>query len=281
MSVPKKPDPAGGSVQGIATTQLVAWLADALQVGRFRDYCPNGLQVEGAPVIRRVVAGVTASEALLRAAIDQQADAVLVHHGWFWKNEDPRVIGTRRTRLALALKHELNILAYHLPLDAHPVWGNNAQLARVLGLLPDAAMSDASQASPAASIPPMTTGPDGLMWVGTAPGIATVGELADRVAQRLGRMPLLIGQPDMLVGRVVWCTGAAQGMMQHAVDAGATVYITGEASEPTTHLARESGTAFIGAGHHATERYGVQALGAAIAERFGIPVQFIDIDNPV
>jgi putative NIF3 family GTP cyclohydrolase 1 type 2 len=119
------------------------------------------------------------------------------------------------------------------------------------------------------------------MWVGTAPGVATVGELAARVEQRLGRAPLVIGQPDMPVGRVVWCTGAAQGMLQHAVDAGATVYITGEASEPTTHLARETGTAFIGAGHHATERYGVQALGAAIAERFGIAVHFVDIDNPV
>lgn len=285
MSVPKKPDPID-PVQGVATTQLVAWLADALQAGRFRDYCPNGLQVEGKPVVRRVVAGVTASEALLRAAIEQQADAVLVHHGWFWKNEDPRVIGTRRTRLALALEHGLNVLAYHLPLDAHPVWGNNAQLARVLGLLPDAAegapAANAGRPSAgAASVMPMTTGPDGLMWVGTAPGIATLGELAGRVEQRLGRVPLVIGDPDMAVGRVVWCTGAAQGMLQHAVDAGATVYITGEASEPTTHLARESGTGFIGAGHHATERYGVQALGAAIAEHFGIEVLFTDIDNPV
>jgi len=288
MSVPKKPDPASDPAQGVATTQLVAWLADALQVGRFRDYCPNGLQVEGAPVIRRVVAGVTASEALLRAAIEQQADAILVHHGWFWKNEDPRVIGTRRTRLALALEHELNVLAYHLPLDAHPVWGNNAQLARVLGLLPDAAegmpAADAGRSPSLAGTAggvPMTTGPDGLMWVGTAPGITTLGELTDRVQKQLGREPLVIGDPDMPVGRVVWCTGAAQGMLQHAVDAGATVYITGEASEPTTHLARETGTAFIGAGHHATERYGVQALGAVIAERFGLAVQFVDIDNPV
>jgi len=289
MSVPKKPDSASNPGQGVATTQLVAWLTDELQVGRFRDYCPNGLQVEGTAVIRRVVAGVTASEALLRAAIDQQADAILVHHGWFWKNEDPRVIGTRRTRLALALKHDLNVLAYHLPLDAHPVWGNNAQLAQVLGLLPDTVegmpeADDAGRPSSSAGkacVVPMTTGPDGLMWVGTAPGIATLGELADRIQKRLGRAPLVIGDPGMPVGRVVWCTGAAQGMLQHAVDAGATVYITGEASEPTTHLARETGTAFIGAGHHATERYGVQALGAAIAERFGIAVHFIDIDNPV
>lgn len=262
------------SGQSVATSELVAWLADALQVARYRDYCPNGLQVQGSNRIRRIVAGVTASEALLRAAIDRQADAVLVHHGWFWKNEDPRVIGTRRQRLALALGHDLNLLAYHLPLDAHPVWGNNAQLARVLGLEADKTTDSGGQI-------PLTAGPDGLMWVGTAPGIPTLGALAQRVEQRLGRQPLVIGEPDMPLGRVVWCTGAAQGMLQEAVDLGASAYITGEASEPTTHLARETGTGFIGAGHHATERYGVQALGAAIAERFGIDVTFVDIDNPV
>ena len=272
--------PVGGApARCVATADLVAWLAESLQVARFRDYCPNGLQVEGRREIRHIVTGVTASEALLRAAIEQGADAVLVHHGWFWKNEDSRVIGTRRTRLALALGHELNLLAYHLPLDAHPVWGNNAQLGRVLGLLPDAAPG-VSQGAQQMGMP-LTTGPDGLLWVGTAPGVLTVGELAARVATRLGREPLLVGDPGMPVGRVVWCTGAAQGMLQDAVDAGATVYITGEASEPTTHLARETGTAFIAAGHHATERYGVQALGRAITEKFGIPVQFVDIDNPV
>lgn len=262
---------------GIATADLVAWLADQLQVARFRDYCPNGLQVEGRREIRRIVTGVTASEALLRAAIERDADAVLAHHGWFWKNEDPRVVGIRRTRLALALANDLNVLGYHLPLDAHPQWGNNAQLARVLGLAPQWRVTES--ADPPGL--PLTTGPDGLIWLGTAPGIATVGELVRRVAQRLEREPLLVGDPDQPVGRVAWCTGGAQGMLQDAVDAGATVYITGEASEPTTHLARESGTAFIGAGHHATERYGVQALGQAIARRFGVAVEFIDIDNPV
>src|SRR5690606_23588701 len=190
MPMQKRPDPVSSmSPGGVATPQLVSWLADALQVGQFRDYCPNGLQVEGKAVIRRMVTGVTASEALLRAAIEQQADAVLVHHGWFWKNEDARVIGTRRTRLALALKHDLNVLAYHLPLDAHPVWGNNAQLARVLGLSPDESDGTTRQAegqsTPAAAggtrpAIPATTGPDGLMWVGSAPGLATLGELASR-----------------------------------------------------------------------------------------------------
>lgn len=255
----------------IDTRELAAWLDATLQAPRFKDYCPNGLQVEGKPRVGHIITGVTASEALLRAAIERKADAVLVHHGWFWKNEDPRVRGPRRTRLALTLQHELNLFAYHLPLDAHPQWGNNAQLARVLGLQPD---------SDAAGLP-LTCGPDNLIWLGTAPGVVDVQSLAARVQQRLGRAPLVVGEPGQPVNRVAWCTGGAQGMLGDAIDAGADVYITGEASEPTFHLARETGTAFIGAGHHATERYGVQALGEAIARQFDIRVEFVDIDNPV
>ncbi|OZI47210.1 Nif3-like dinuclear metal center hexameric protein [Bordetella genomosp. 5] len=255
----------------IETRALAAWLDDTLQASRFRDYCPNGLQVEGKSKIGHIITGVTASEALLRAAIERGADAVLVHHGWFWKNEDARVRGPKRTRLALTLAHDLNVFGYHLPLDAHPTLGNNAQLARVLGLEP-ARRDDGA---------PLTCGPDNLVWLGSAPGVATLGELAAQVQSRLGREPLVVGDAGQPVGRVAWCTGGAQGMMADAVDAGATIYITGEASEPTTHLARETATGFIGAGHHATERYGVQALGEAVAKAFGIRVEFIDIDNPV
>lgn len=251
--------------------ELTAWLDATLQASRFRDYAPNGLQVEGKRELGHIITGVTASEALLRAAIERGADAVLVHHGWFWRNEDRRVIGTRRTRLALTLAHDLNLIGYHLPLDAHPTLGNNAQLARVLGL----------EAERNEDGVPLTCGSDNLIWLGQAPGIATLGELAARVAQRLGRTPLYVGESDQPVGRVAWCTGGAQGMMADAVDAGATVYITGEASEPNAHLARETGVGFISAGHHATERYGVQALGQAVAEHFGITVDFVDIDNPV
>lgn len=258
--------------QTIATRDLIAWLDDTLQAHRFRDYCPNGLQVEGRAEVRHIIAGVTASEALLRVAAERGADAVLVHHGWFWKNEDPRVRGTRRTRLALTLAHDLNLIAYHLPLDAHPEYGNNAQLARVLGLTPDR-LDDGGV---------RTVGPEGLIWLGSPEnGVTTLGELARDVARRLNREPLSVGDPAMPVRRVAWCTGAAQGWLQEAIDAGADAYITGEISEPTVHLARETGCGFLGAGHHATERYGVQALGEAIAARFGIQVDFVDIDNPV
>ncbi|WP_144629673.1 Nif3-like dinuclear metal center hexameric protein [Bordetella genomosp. 13] len=254
----------------IETRELAAWLDGTLQAARFKDYCPNGLQVEGRERTGHIITGVTASEALLRAAIERNADAVLVHHGWFWKNEDPRVRGPRRTRLALTLAHGLNLFAYHLPLDAHPRLGNNAQLARILGLQPDMAGDQ-----------PQTCGPDGLIWLGRAPGLNTLGDLAARVAERLDRAPLVVGDAQQPLGRIAWCTGAAQGMLADAIEAGATAYITGEASEPTVHLARETGTGFVGAGHHATERYGIQALGDAVAKQFGIRVEFVDIDNPV
>ena len=254
----------------IDARDLAAWLDDTLQTARYKDYCPNGLQVEGKRQIRHIVTGVTASEALLRAAVEQEADAVLVHHGWFWKNEDPRVRGPRRKRLALALAHELNLFAYHLPLDAHPQLGNNAQLARVLGLDPEL-RADGS---------PLTCDFTGLVWLGST-GLDTLGQLTQRVHERLQRQPLVIGDASQPVRRIAWCTGAAQNMLADAIDAGADVYITGEISEPAVHLARETGVGFISAGHHATERYGVQALGAAIACQFGLRVNFIDIDNPV
>ncbi|SEI63856.1 Nif3-like dinuclear metal center hexameric protein [Achromobacter sp. NFACC18-2] len=249
---------------------LANWLDDTLQAARFKDYCPNGMQVEGRSEVGHIITGVTASEALLRAAVERGADAVLVHHGWMWRNEDRRVIGTRRTRMALTLKNDLNLYAYHLPLDAHPTLGNNAQLARVLGLAP-ARRDDGA---------PLTCGQDGLIWLGQATGVQTLGQLGERVAQSLGRQPLVVGDPDLPLEQIAWCTGGAQGMMGDAVDAGASAYITGEVSESTVHLARETGVGFIAAGHHATERYGVQALGQAVAEQFGIKVEFVDIDNP-
>lgn len=251
--------------------ELVAWLDDTLEAGRFRDYCPNGLQVEGRDSVRHIITGVTASQALIDTAVRAGADAILVHHGWFWKNEDPRICGPKRARLARMLEHGLSLLAYHLPLDAHPTLGNNAQLARILGWTPD---TDADGA-------PRRCGPEDLVWLGRPHTTASLAGLAQDIGRRLGRDPLVIGEPDRPIARVAWCTGAAQGMMDAAIDAGVDAYLTGEVSEPTVHLARETGVAFIGAGHHATERYGVEALGNALASHFGIRCEFIDIDNPV
>lgn len=255
----------------VPTQALACWLDLTLQPQRFRDYCPNGLQVEGKPAIRHVITAVTASQALLELAVERHADAVLVHHGWFWKNEDPCVRGPKRARLNLALRHDLNVFAYHLPLDDHPVLGNNAQLGRILGFEPER-HADGS---------PVTCGPDGLIWLGRCPAAQTLQEIGHIVCKQLHREPLIVGKPQQSVGRIAWCTGGAQGMMADAIEAGADAYLTGEASEPNFHLAQETGTGFIAAGHHATERYGVAALGRAIADEFGIQVDFVDLDNPI
>lgn len=255
----------------VSTLELDNWLDATLQPQRFKDYCPNGLQVQGKDQISHIITGVTATQALLEAAVRQKADAVLVHHGWFWKNEDPCVRGPKRKRLALALQHDLNVFAYHLPLDAHPTLGNNAQLARVLGFEPELD----SEGNP------RTCGPEGLIWLGSFTRAQTLQEIEHRVCNALQRQPLTVGDPQQKIERIAWCTGGAQGMMAAAIDAGAQAYLTGEASEPNFHLAQETGVAFMAAGHHATERYGVQALGEAIASQFDIRVDFLDIDNPI
>lgn len=254
------------SEQSVDREQLSEYLACLLDIKRIRDFSPNGLQVEGRGRIASVVTGVTASAALIDAALAEGADAILVHHGYFWRGEDGRITGTRRRRLRSLLANDLNLFAYHLPLDMHPELGNNAQLGLRLGLVRQEQF-----------------GENDLGWLGQAddPQLRTVGELAARIEQRLGRTPMLIGDPQQPVGRIGWCTGAAQGFLDDAIVAGANTYLSGEISEQTVHLARESGVAYLACGHHATERYGVQALGEHLATQFGIRHRFIDIDNPV
>ena len=243
---------------------LMEYLDGLLGPAKFRDYCPNGLQVEGRREIRRIVAGVTASQALLAAAVEQDADAVLVHHGYFWKGEDGRVTGIRRQRLKTLLDHELNLIAYHLPLDAHPELGNNAQLARAFGWIAEGCF-----------------GEQDIAWRGRLPVAQTVGEVVRGVAAALGREPLLIGDPDAPVRRVAWCSGGAQGYFEAAIAEGVDLYLSGEISEQTVHLARETGVAYVAAGHHATERFGVRALAERIAADCGLACHFVDIPNPV
>ncbi|GIZ53484.1 GTP cyclohydrolase 1 type 2 [Noviherbaspirillum aridicola] len=209
---------------------------------------------------------MTASLALLEAAAEAGADAILVHHGYFWRGEDARVVGPKHKRLRLLLARDINLFAYHLPLDSHPEFGNNVQLAARLGLQPDGRF-----------------GENDIGWLGAAQpgGPQTAGGFARLVEERLGRAPMLIGDPERPVRRVAWCTGAAHSMLDAAIAAGADIYLSGEISEPTVHLSRESHVPYLACGHHATERYGVQALGEHLAERFGIAHRFIDIANPV
>ncbi|MEK8088396.1 Nif3-like dinuclear metal center hexameric protein [Thermithiobacillus plumbiphilus] len=243
---------------------LVSHVNEMLDISRFRDYAPNGLQVEGRESVQRIVTGVTASLAMIEAAIALQADAILVHHGYFWRNEDSRITGMKKRRIAQLLSHDINLLAYHLPLDAHPTLGNNARLGALLGV-------------------PVQTwhGEQGIIALGTLPSPMRVEALGARIQERLGREPLLLPGDGREIQMLAWCSGGAQGYFEEAIMLGADAYLTGEVSEPAFHIARESGCAFFAAGHHATEKYGIQALGEHLAGHFGLEHRFIDISNPV
>ncbi|MBK1629452.1 Nif3-like dinuclear metal center hexameric protein [Thiohalocapsa halophila] len=245
------------------STEIGRYCDELLAASTVADYCPNGLQLAGARPVRRLVSGVTASLALIEAALAADADAILVHHGWFWKGEDPRLVGMHGRRVRAAVRGGLALLAYHLPLDVHPELGNNRQLAAVLDL------RDAAAASA-----------DGLVWTGTLAAPQPGAAVAALVAERLGRSPLHVPVLERPVQRIAWCTGAAQRFIDQAAALGADLYLSGEVSEPTVHQARELGLDYIAAGHHATERYGVQALGEHLAGHFGLGHGFIDIDNP-
>jgi dinuclear metal center YbgI/SA1388 family protein len=207
---------------------------------------------------------VTASQALIEAAIAAGADALLVHHGYFWKGEDGRITGARRRRLGLLLEHDISLYAYHLPLDAHLELGNNTQLGALLGLIEEG-----------------RAGEQNIVVHGRLAAAQSLWELSAHIEARLERVPTVIGDPAQPIARIAWCTGGAQGYFEDAIPLGIDAFLTGEISEPQVHLARESGVAYIAAGHHATERFGVQALGAHLAAKFGIEHQFIDIPNPV
>ncbi len=245
-------------------TVLLAWLNEHLKVDAFKDYAPNGLQVEGTENIQHILCAVTASQAAIDAAVTQGADTLLVHHGMFWKSEPAGIVGWKKRRIFSLLQNDINLLGYHLPLDAHPKWGNNATLAAKLGI-------DIEQC----------VGEQGLLNIGYLSEAMTLTEFQVRMQNTLNRSPLVIGQPDQVIRKVALCTGGAQGFFQLAIDHQVDVFITGEVSEAQYHLANETGVAFISAGHHATERYGVQALASAIAGEFDVSVSFFDEANPV
>ncbi len=249
--------------------QLKNHLDTCLQPSRFQDYCPNGLQVEGRKDIQRLATGVTACQALIDSAIAWRADAILVHHGYFWRGEAPQVVGMKRRRLAALLASEVSLFAYHLPLDAHPEFGNNARWGELMGI--ELAAQQALQPDQ----------PGSVGNIGLLPQPVSAAALVRDIARATGREALHVGEPEALVQRIAWCTGAAQGYIDAAIAAGADLFVTGEASEQTVHVAREEGVHFVAAGHHATERYGVQALGEHLAHQFDIEHRFIDIDNPV
>ncbi len=246
--------------------QLLQSLDNLLRPETFKDYGPNGLQVEGKGEVARLVSGVTASRALIERAIDARADAILVHHGLFWRGQDGRVTGWMKHRLSLLLRNDINLFAYHLPLDAHPELGNNAQFGLKLGLRATARFGEQDL---------------GFMGESEDPaGFADAQALARHIEQALGHSTTCVGGDRRPIRRIGWCTGGAQNYFESAIAAGADAYVTGEISEPQAHYARECGVAFVACGHHASERFGAPAVAAHVAAQLGIEHHFIDIDNP-
>ncbi|MGL5633360.1 MAG: Nif3-like dinuclear metal center hexameric protein [Azovibrio sp.] len=243
--------------------ELVSYLDQVLESMKFDDYSPNGLQVEGRQTINHIVTGVTASQELLNEAVYRNADAVLVHHGYFWKGENPRITGIRRQRLATLLKHDINLIAYHLPLDAHPELGNNAQWAKAMGWIPEGRF-----------------GSQDMGWYGSLSTNSCLAELGLHIENTLGRKPMLIGEPERPIRRIAWCSGGAQNYIEAAAALGVDAFLSGEISEQTTHVARESGIAYLACGHHATERFGARALADFLSQTQGLQCEFIDVDNP-
>jgi dinuclear metal center YbgI/SA1388 family protein len=244
--------------------ELRDYNASLLQTASFKDYCPNGIQVEGRAEVRRIATAVTASQQVLDEAIAWGADAILVHHGYFWRNEDAAITGIKKRRIAQLLCNDVSLLAYHLPLDAHAELGNNAQLGRLLGLVERGRF-----------------GEQNIVCQGHLESPVTLAQFASQVAHALQRTPQVIGDGVRIVRSVAWCSGGAQGYFEMAIGQGVDVYLTGEISEQNYHLAQESGVAFIAAGHHATERYGIQALGNHLGAQFGLEHRYFELGNPV
>lgn len=245
-------------------TELLNYLKTLLNVEAFNDYAPNGLQVEGTARIEKIVTGVTASKALIENAIKEGADTIIVHHGYFWQNEDPRIIGMKKQRIQLLMHHDMNLIGYHLPLDAHSILGNNAQLGKLLEISIDG-----------------YAGKGNLVAYGSLKEAISTAMFAKVLENKLGRTPLVVGPKQKQIKTIAWCTGAAQSYLQTGIDLGVDAFISGEISEQTTHVALENNIVYFAAGHHATERYGVQALGTHLAEKFELKHTFIDIENPV
>ncbi|GBL05372.1 Nif3-like dinuclear metal center hexameric protein [Glaciecola sp. KUL10] len=248
--------------------ELEQALNQLLRPDLVNDYCPNGLQVEGSIEINRIVTGVTASMQLIESAIKCNADTILVHHGYFWKNESAQIIGMKKARIKTLLKHDINLFAYHLPIDIHPTLGNNAQLGCLLSLNNIKALEGFK--------------PNGIVMSGELTDTLSLASFANKIEMKLARKPTVIESPyaNKSIKKVAWCTGGGQGYIDDVVGKDIDVFISGEISEQTVHSAQEQNIHFIAAGHHATERYGAKAVGEYLANEFGLDVTFIDCDNP-
>ena len=249
----------------VQRTELQSYLSELLRVDQIKDYCPNGLQVEGKPVIAKIVTGVTASQKLIDHAIAKKADAILVHHGYFWKSESVPIVGMKRRRIHALLHHDINLFAYHLPLDVHPELGNNARLAQLLGLKVTASLADLC--------------PNAIGLVTEFEQPKSGDEVLRWLTDILSFPVVHVAQPNA-IKTLALCTGAAQGFIDEVANLEVDAYMSGEISEPTVHSAAEQGIHYFAAGHHATERYGIKALGEHLAGKFDLDVEFVDLPIP-
>ncbi len=251
----------------IKREELSSYLDEFLNTDRYNDYAPNGLQVEGRPQIQRICTAVTASEEIITQAIQWQADALLVHHGYFWRGESPVIVGMKRKRVNYLLVNNINLMAYHLPLDCHLELGNNACLAKLL---------------PVQSIDTHRIGTiDNLLWSGNFLNLMDPELLVELIAKKFNRLPLHIAPNNQPIRSIAWCSGGAQDYIEEAYKLGVDAYLSGEVSERTYYQAKELGIHYYACGHHATERYGIQALGQHLATTFNLDHLFIDSDNPI
>lgn len=268
-SQPSQTQSSSTATTAVSRDQIIKYCNKLLEVDNYSDYCPNGLQVEGISEVKTIVSGVTACQALLNRAVELDAQLVLVHHGYFWNGEPAEIVGIKRARLATLLKHNINLVGYHLPLDAHSVYGNNAQLAKLLGIAVTEKLA--------------INGNPNQFYIGQLNKPMSPESFSKLITKKLKREPLVIAEGDLVgkIKKIGWCSGAAQDYIEIAVANHCDAFLTGEVSERTFHSARENGICFFAAGHHATERYGIKALGEHLAEKLGLDHQFVDIDNPV
>jgi dinuclear metal center YbgI/SA1388 family protein len=240
---------------------LEKYLNTTLEIKNFKDYCPNGLQIQGKNQIKKIITGVSANQELIDLAIQKNADAIIVHHGFFWKNEPQTITGIKKNRIASLLKNDINLFVYHLPLDVHSTLGNNINLANILGIKNPQPIENS------------------LVWQGEVD--LSLASLSDLIADKLGRNPLIFGEKTKQINTIAWCSGGAQSYIDKAIEIDADCFITGEVSEQIPAIAKENDIAFISAGHHATEKGGAQLLASHLSVKFDVNCEFVDVENIV
>lgn len=233
-----------------------------LKINQYKDCVPNGLQVEGVSIVKKIITGVTASQDLIDQSIKLKTDAIIVHHGFFWKNEPVQILNMKKKRIKKLLCNNINLYSYHLPLDAHPIVGNNAQLGNLINI------KKISYICP-------------ILPIGQLDKSIKPKKFRKKLQKKFKKKPFYIENKEKKIKKIAWCTGSGQNLLEKAAQAGADAFVTGEVSEKIFHIAKEMNINFYSLGHHTTEIYGIQALGEWLKKKYGFLVNFINIFNPI